>query len=333
MREKLKVVLSFVIISVMILFWACSDNITPTPSVSHPIGWNDLNSEVFHGDKVLTSGAEPCKQCHGNSYAGGQSGVSCYQCHASYPHTDEWTTPGSGHDLYIKTKNWSLAGCQSCHGMDYKGGSSGKSCLQCHTAPDGPEACNTCHGNMGLPVSSTDSWAPPQDLKNNTATTEVGVGAHQNHLTGATWSTAYTPDCTLCHTVLTGFDDPAHIDKKTGVDMHFGAMATWDDKVTPQWDHGSATCADTYCHGNFTFQKSESSNPWAYDTENIRGNNPGMVWNQVGTGQSACGTCHGLPPTGHVAATACNSCHSSVIGDNNVIINKSKHINGQVDLN
>jgi hypothetical protein len=328
-----KVALAFIMTGLMILLWACSDSITPTPSVSHPDGWNDLNSEVFHGSKVLVSGAETCRPCHGDSYTGGQSGVSCYQCHASYPHHDEWTTPGSGHDAYIKTKNWSLADCKSCHGTDYQGGSSGESCLTCHTSTAGPEACNTCHGSIDLPDSDLLSWAPPEDLKDKTVTTSLGVGAHQNHLTGTAWSTAYTRDCAVCHPVLTGFSDPAHIDKKSGVDMHFGTVATWDGNVSPQWDHGSATCAGMYCHGNFSFSKSESSNQWGYESENISGNNLDMIWNEVGTGQSACGTCHGLPPAGHVAATACNACHGSVIGDNNVIIDKRKHINGQVDLN
>jgi predicted CxxxxCH...CXXCH cytochrome family protein len=41
-----------------------------------------------------------------------------------------------------------LADCRVCHGEDYSGGTSGKSCLNegCHTLPGGPEACGTCHG-------------------------------------------------------------------------------------------------------------------------------------------------------------------------------------------
>jgi hypothetical protein len=310
---------------IVVLVWSCSKEVVPTPSVTHPEGWSDVNSAVFHGEKVRTDSSESCIQCHGADYKGGNSGVSCYQCHGSFPHPAGWTGPASGHATYLQDNNWSLNDCQNCHGDDYQGGSSGASCLNCHTATAGPEACNTCHGNMGLPDSSIASWAPPEDLGGHTATSAVGVGAHQQHMPGSTtWTTAVAFECGTCHTSLSGFDDAVHIDSNSGIDIHFGSAATWNGAVSPQWTKSSASCAGVYCHGNFQ---------WIANGDTIRGNNPLLVWNQVGSGQAACGTCHGIPPTGHIAATECNTCHGSVVDADKNIIDKSKHINGLVDLN
>ncbi len=46
--------------------------------------------------------------------------------------------------------------------------------------------------------------------------------------------------------------------------------------------------------------------------------------------QAKCGTCHGLPPTGHIAApiTSCYLCHQGVVDEMGNIIDKDKHING-----
>ena len=49
---------------------------------------------------------------------------------------------------------------------------------------------------------------------------------------------------------------------------------------------------------------------------------------------AVCGSCHGLPPTGHIAATltGCGICHGSVVDTEGNIIDKTKHINGQVNV-
>jgi hypothetical protein len=49
-----------------------------------------------------------------------------------------------------------------------------------------------------------------------------------------------------------------------------------------------------------------------------------------------CGFCHGIPPTGHLdfglTIQSCVTCHSAVVDVDGNIIDKSKHINGQADL-
>jgi len=294
---------------------SCAEEVTPPPSVSHPPEWNDTEAVNFHGNKVLATGNESCTTCHGDDFQGGTSGAACHDCHENYPHPPEWTTPKheDSHSSFLKTIAWRIEECQTCHGDDYKGGRSGESCYDCHTGSQGPESCNVCHGEGAIDDSEEYSWAPPQDLADNVTTDNIGVGAHQNHLRDTTYTTAYTLDCDLCHREPTAFEDPRHRDGV--IDIEFGAPATDNGDVTPVWNPGAATCSDSYCHGNFTL-----------------GENKTMVWNDVGFGQSDCGTCHGLPPQpGHPNNENCHFCHSSVVDADKNIIDKTKHINGQTD--
>ena len=330
---KTMILLSTVLLT---LFFACSEDADPLQSVSHPPEWNVVGAENFHGKKVLAAGSETCQPCHGADYSGGESGVACSECHSNFPHPPTWVAfnQPQSHDTYIAEQNWNLAECTSCHGIDYLGGSSGVSCALpgCHVQAGGPEACNNCHGVASQSVSILSTWAPPEDLSGNIVTTNVGVGAHQTHLIDSTWSTAYTQDCGLCHREPSGFDDPDHIDTNPGRNMQFTGIGSNSGAVSPQWQSGSASCSDVYCHGNFVFLKAESSNDWAYADSIIQGNNPQMIWTTVDGTQDSCGTCHGLPPTGHIAAVTCNGCHGSVVDADFNIIDKSKHINGEIEV-
>ena len=47
--------------------------------------------------------------------------------------------------------------------------------------------------------------------------------------------------------------------------------------------------------------------------------------------EAQCGSCHGLPPTGHVdfgGLSTCTNCHFGIVNAQGQIIDKSKHING-----
>jgi len=294
------------------LFWSCAEEVTPPPSVSHPPEWNQKDALNFHGNKVKVTGNESCKSCHGEKLSGGVSGVSCgsEDCHLNFPHPAGWDNPqdANSHHVYLKNVGWMIEECRSCHGDDYKGGWSLASCYKCHE--NGPEACNVCHGEGAMPVSVVSSWAPPQDLNDQVATENISVGAHQAHFKD-TYTTAYSRDCSLCHKVPQGFDDPDH--RNGVVDMQWGDPATNAGEVSPVYANG--TCSDVYCHGNFD-----------------RGRNPQLIWTEVGTGQSDCGSCHGIPPRrGHIQSDLCYGCHSEVVDAEKNIIGKNKHINGQTD--
>jgi hypothetical protein len=328
----------FGLISILIIAFlsGCAEKREPLEATTHPDGWDKEAFSTFHGkaidSKSLTMAS--CQSCHGEDYQGGTSGVSCFQsgCHdAAYPHPDGFANPNSPnfHAEYLTEINWDLMACQACHGTSYDGkGVSDKNCLSCHTSAGGPEACNTCHGSQNNP-------APPKDLEGDTETTDQGVGAHQAHVAGTTWSTFRQGDCGKCHIKPASYDAPGHIDDTPHAEVPFSALATMNGELNTTYDRLDAKCDNVYCHGGFEFKKSDSQYKWAYaDSLNpvIKGRNRTMYWKFVGTGQALCGSCHGLPPEGHIAATTCGGCHSDVVDDNFNITNKFLHINGQKDV-
>jgi len=113
---------------------SCSEDKNPLPSTSHPEDWNTTEAENFHGSKVLAVGSTSCKSCHGVDLKGGDSGESCFKCHQSYPHSDEWMIIGSAksHSAYIEANNDAMDKCRGCHGSSLAGGKSGVSCYNCH---------------------------------------------------------------------------------------------------------------------------------------------------------------------------------------------------------
>lgn len=299
----------------------------------HQDAWMDLSQgDEFHGQVVQQVGTEKCQGCHGAEFQGGTSGISCYDCH-TYPHQG-FFKGGTVHGKFIKTElNWDLLNCRFCHGTDYSGGrvTVGLTCRDCHTSTAGPEACNTCHGDFYHP----SQIAPPQDLHNNFDMSAVGVGAHQNHVTTTTVTNTY--NCDQCHTPVSNFQSPTHIDQTPLAEIEFAALATGNGSLNTSWDHGNATCGEVYCHGSFEFKKSQSANPWGYADSLITGTPGPVVWTQAFSGPTICSFCHGLPPTGHInnnyTLNDCAYCHGSVVNNQGTIIDKNKHINGQADLN
>ncbi|HEY3358194.1 MAG TPA: CxxxxCH/CxxCH domain-containing protein, partial [Polyangia bacterium] len=96
-------------------------------------------------------------------------------------------------------------------------------------------------------------------------------------------------------------------------DLTFGGRATLGG-VAARYGYDTLSCT-AYCHG----------------VTLSGGSNTAPVWNRVGAGEAACGTCHGLPPAApHPQSTACQSCHPTVLGDGT--LDKDLHINGVVDL-
>ncbi len=177
-------------------------------------------------------------------------------------------------------------------------------------------ACIRCHG-------SAENPAPPGDIRGNTATTAVGVGAHQAHVTAAHGISAPL-DCVFCHRKPAAVNDPGHLDGRVTVTGYTGPDATWAAKVKdPGWSESSQSCTTSYCHGRF-----EGGNA---------GNAP--VWTKVGTGQAACGTCHGSPPPAphpvvSSAPSSCNPCHPQTVDAGGNIIAAAaggKHLNGRIE--
>jgi predicted CxxxxCH...CXXCH cytochrome family protein len=229
------------------------------------------------------------------------------------------TTSTNFHGIAIRAQKqpWNVQVCRSCHGLRYDGGTAGQSCLTCHNKPNGPENCTTCHGGANA--------APWRDLSGNTQPTIKSVGAHQAHLVGG--SIGADVDCNVCHTVSEAAPDAGHFDN--GATQGKFDTTTVFYRSGASYNSSTATCSNTYCHGNFS-----------------GGNHLTISWTDTSSAAGACGTCHGdvtkttleekaLPKNNHpaVGTAKCNQCHSSVVDSNLNFTGKSRHINGAVNFN
>ncbi len=168
------------------------------------------------------------------------------------------------------------------------------------------QGCTTCHG-------SAENAAPPVSPLGASATSDLGVGAHQRHLRAGYLRGALA--CDDCHVVPDRVDAPGHIDGRAA--LAFGALATAHG-AAPVWDRGAATCAATWCHGG---------------TLGAGGSNTAPIWTAVNEGQTACGTCHGRPPPPpHPSNPACERCHPGTVLESGVVdAAGGRHIDGEID--
>jgi predicted CxxxxCH...CXXCH cytochrome family protein len=269
-----------------------------------------------------------CGSCHGlpppNHAA---SSTSCGGCHTGYTATSvnlalhmngavdatsQHPAGWSAKDQHGYSANRSgFATCKSCHGTNLDGvGGSGPSCTACHTTAgfaSWATTCTFCHGDRTSGLAS-----PPVDTQGGSATTNVSVGVHANHM-GTTLMA--TPACTACHPDRTGSNvitDPAHVDGNGIAEISFGALARTGGAAATytRTSATAASCATVYCHGGYS-----------------GGANATMSW--TSTTQVGCTSCHGLPPsTGHHgdhSGRSCGDCHP---GYTRTTVNQATHING-----
>ena len=304
---------------------ACSEcHVVPGSTNGHPSG----TVAVTFGSLATTGGARPtfdastasCAStyCHGATLGAGGSNTrpvwtrvdgsqaACGTCHGAPP------PASSGHPA----ATGGLPGCASCHPdtirpdgtIDVSGGRHMNGVLDVIAL-----SCSSCHGDA---TRASNPAAPPRGTRGETATTARAVGAHQAHLEDGPLRQAVA--CTECHVVPTS---PGHA---TGsVDLTFGPLARASG-ASPTWNGSS--CSSTYCHGGTIVSGG--------------GSNTTPVWTSVGSGQTACGTCHGLPPPaaqGHPAVsgdvTTCGGCHPGTVrSDGTIDVGGGLHMNGTVDV-
>ncbi|MBK9518518.1 MAG: CxxxxCH/CxxCH domain-containing protein [Anaeromyxobacter sp.] len=160
--------------------------------------------------------------------------------------------------------------------------------------------CQRCHGG------TSGNAAPPLGAAGQTATTDVGVGAHQAHLGRSTFAAAVT--CAECHLVPT--DSAAHLDGAATVTFS-GRAVVGQGAGVATWNRASATCSNVACHGGAA-----------------------PTWNAAGQPHLDCGGCHSSPPASHgPGATACHLCHPGTVKDDGTIdVAGGLHLDGQVEL-
>lgn len=353
-------ILAVLCIIALILFGCSELNKGPTDTIYevHPESWMNEASTDFHGEKVAVSGAASCAVCHGADYTGGQAGVSCYTCHGGPSgHPSDWVNPSNAdyHGSYVIVNGWQ--GCAQCHGDDFRGGTSGTSCYQCHNGPSGhPDgfldtqsrsfhgvaiaalgwnmtSCQTCHG--------TDY-----------AGGDAGLSCLDCH-TG-------TPEaCNTCHGSGDQGAPPPDLDGNTGTNfkgvgahaIHLAGDALTNGfscsecHVVPQslYDTGHVdselpaeisfgTLATDSSRVTPTWDGNDNcSNVYCHGAFDLGAQPYSVSWT---IGDTECGACHGLPPAApHVQINACQFCHGSVVNADQEIIDKTKHINGKTDMN
>ncbi|MCB9503881.1 MAG: CxxxxCH/CxxCH domain-containing protein [Deferribacteres bacterium] len=239
-------------------------------------------------------------------------------------HEPGWAdkTSDAFHGDAIVEANYNMQSCRQCHGANYAGGLVESSCLTCHKQQGGPEACNACHGVFAASASELTNIAPE-------------TGAHEEHLT---YFGDVAAACEGCHNIPETFDAPGHIDGTAGAEVVITAalasLATDSGQFipSPAYNQSANTCQNTYCHGSWKVPKSASAWDFFYTAEYMEGNFASPDWNDASS--AACGSCHGLPPVGHmeVEPTSCGKCHHSVVDETGKITDPTKHINGKINV-
>lgn len=275
--------------------------------------------------------------------------VSCATCHEVPAQAATPRHPNGGRAELHASVGWASPSCTTaCHGGASPSWTStaSLSCTSCHGAPpppphpqvencalchpnatgplgrevadrslhvDGvaavnqPAACDACHGTPGNP-------APPRDTRGETATTAVGVGAHQAHVVGR--GLARRVQCAECHVVPAAVVGGQHLDGLAQITFSGVARA---NLAQPEYRGG--TCASTACHdiSNYTVT------PGGGQATTPR-------WTLVDGSQATCASCHGMPPPlPHVQRADCESCHLNATPQR-TFVRPELHVDGHVDF-
>jgi predicted CxxxxCH...CXXCH cytochrome family protein len=208
------------------------------------------------------------------------------------------------HGALLADNHWDLSLCTGCHGDAFEGGPAEAPCTTCHT--EGPDACTTCHR---------------ADLR--------ARGSHAAHLTGDDGPLSLD-DCVHCHVVPVAYDSPGHLFAADGTpdpppaDVTFESLAALTPNAAhragpPTYVYESGTCQNVYCHGD------------VLGDGNAALTRP--IWFDGGSGQAACGTCHGLPPSSHhPSQVECQLCHQRVAGPEQTVAAPELHVDGMVQV-
>jgi predicted CxxxxCH...CXXCH cytochrome family protein len=229
-------------------------------------------------------------------------------------------------EFHAFAANRGLGPCQGCHGeaLDGVGGSTTVACTTCHGAGF-TSRCTACHGGV-----ADASGAPPKPTWGG-AGDPLRVGAHQVHVTGGAVGAPIA--CDICHVVPADALSAGHLGEPFA-EVRFAGLAAGPGSA-PAWDRSTGSCSATYCHGTYsgTYEYWFWEDPLSFSYARTGG---APAWTG---GSMTCSSCHGLPPTGgtwhsgfHGGGNGCNVCHPGVDAAATVITDRTKHLNGAVDV-
>lgn len=187
---------------------------------------------------------------------------ACSDCSGVHPEGILDKTSADFHGAELARRDWDVAVCATCHGADFRGGTSGVDCTNCHV--EGPTACVTCHAD------------------------EAATGAHAAHRRAEV-------ACAECHVVPDRWDAPGHIvGDDPPAEVVFGARASLtpvaaDREGPPSFAEG--TCRNVYCHGDALHAPGgAATEPRWTDAPSTCGSCHGAP--PPSHAQAACATCH-----------------------------------------
>ena len=275
----------------LLLTTGCVERRSAAEIKVHPPEWNDPLSADFHGTRVLARGSDECLACHTATGHGVLDVPSCDLCHiGAGGHPPGWMTPSlpAFHGQAVAARG--PVPCKTCHGDDYRGGSSGISCYTCHA---------------GGPSGHPDGWMNPDASAFHGQRVLVdGVAdcqrCHGAGLSGGTSGVA----CSQCHATVGGH--PVGWMDESGPNFHGKAVAA--QGPTPcqgchgaNYRGGSSGVSCYTCHAD-----GPSGHPAGWLNQDSAAFHGRRV-NQTGTAD--CKRCHGADLRGGTSGVGCNRCH------------------------
>ncbi|MDD5773514.1 MAG: CxxxxCH/CxxCH domain-containing protein [bacterium] len=178
--------------------------------------------QLNHRAYTKTNGTVKCANvnCHGANLTGiAGSGPSCSSCHAwpfTGTHPSNWNLPAN-HGI---TAEVDFSACQTCHGTDFKGGTSGISCFNCHNGP-----------GVNHPAAA---WIIPNHKTNAVANITSCQKCHGTNYLGGGSKVA----CNICH-----------MENQTKVHMTAWYPDVRFNHSSYAKTNGTTKCANINCHG------------------------------------------------------------------------------------
>lgn len=256
-----------------------------------------------------------CSVCHG----AGNTATSAGPSHANGTINLAFTEKGAGTTYSQPLENipgegYGTCSTSACHGRATRNWGVST------TLP----TCEKCHGSANTALTS----ATFKDTAGSPASPYVGT--HVSHLAGThNYSNPIT--CDQCHAVPATADAAGHMDGLPAT-LTWGSTATHPSyaggvegaAMVPEYVPATRTCNNTYCHAGVrktsdgTAQGTGASPSW---------NDPAYL------GGTGCAKCHMNPPAyPHSSSTNCSACHNHVAQSNVAFVDKSKHLNGTVEV-